>query len=281
MLRDMGFRTRGVDIDDGMLKSAIDKKLDVLKQDGLEFLRSLDDGSVAVLTAFHVLEHLSFERVLEFFIESRRVLRPGGLLVAETPNPENLHVATTNFYLDHTHVRPIPILQMANLARYTGYERYSIVRLQEQKDLYAKDEITFKDLFYGVSKDYALIAQQDGDEALAQALDHPMRYETGISLDELIKRLDRRLDVMSRKAAAHDALLERLRSVWTGVDETDAPAEAVREEADGAPVAALDGASGPEAAADVQADDPAAAQAPDAEAGEPAAARSGSSTEEA
>lgn len=213
MLRELGFRTKGVDIDEGMLKSAVEKDLDVELVDGLSFLRSLEDQSVSVLTAFHVLEHLQFDRILEFFLESRRVLVPGGLLIAETPNPENLHVATTNFYLDHTHVRPIPILQMASLARYAGYDKYSIVRLQEQKHLYDKEEISFKDLFYGVSKDYALIAQKDGHEALAQALDHPMRYETGISLDELIKRLDRRLDDLSRKAQEHDALLKAVAAV--------------------------------------------------------------------
>lgn len=200
MLRTSGFRTQGVDIDNGMLASAQQKGLNVQLGDGSEYLRKIPDQSVSVLSAFHVLEHLTFDKIVEFFQESRRVLIPGGLLIAETPNPENLHVVTSNFYLDLTHIRPIPILQMISLARYFGHTKYSVIRLQEQKDLYHKEDVTFRDLFYGVSKDYSLIAQNPGgSEALIAAIDHPLRYETGISIDEMIKRLDNRINALTQK----------------------------------------------------------------------------------
>lgn len=200
MLRELGFKVAGVDIDQGMLNSAQQKGLDVQMGDGSHFLKQIPDQSVAVLSAFHVLEHLPFDKIIEFFQQSKRVLIPGGLLIAETPNPENLFVATSNFYLDHTHIRPIPILQMVNLARYFGYQRYSVIRLREQHDLYHKEEVTFRDLFYGVSKDYGLIAQNPGGaEGLVEAIDSPLRYETGISIDELIKRLDSRMEVLAIK----------------------------------------------------------------------------------
>lgn len=200
MLRELGFRTKGVDVDQGMLNSAQQKGLDVQLGDGSDFLKQIPDQSVAVLSAFHVLEHLPFDKIIEFFQQSKRVLIPGGVLIAETPNPENLFVATSNFYLDYTHVRPIPILQMVSLARYFDYTKYSVIRLQEQKDLYHKEDVTFSDLFYGVSKDYGLIAQKPGGaEGLAAAIDHPLRYETGISIDELIKRLDNRMEVLAQK----------------------------------------------------------------------------------
>lgn len=200
MLREIGFQTQGVDVDQGMLKSAQQKGLDVRLGDGSDYLRQLPDQSVSVLTAFHVLEHLPFDKIVDFFLQSKRILVPGGLLIAETPNPENLHVATSNFYLDPTHIRPIPILQMVSLARYFGYLKYSIIRLQEQKDLYHKEEVTFRDLFYGVSKDYSLIAQNcGGAEGLINAIDPVLRYETGIGIDEIIKRLDNRMESLSRK----------------------------------------------------------------------------------
>lgn len=200
MLRALGFRVKGVDLDKGMLKAALRKGLDVAQGDGLAFLQAIADESVSVLTAFHVLEHLSFEKILDFFAQSQRVLMPGGLLIVETPNPENIHVATSNFYLDPTHVRPIPILQMIALARYFHYDRYSVVRLQEDKSLYDKEDVTFRDLIFGVSKDYGLIAQKPGgSEGLVEALKHPLQYETGIGLDEMIKRLDQRLEKLSNK----------------------------------------------------------------------------------
>jgi len=43
-----------------------------------------------VVTAFHLIEHIPFEAMLELFEEVRRVLRPGGLVMLETPSPENL-----------------------------------------------------------------------------------------------------------------------------------------------------------------------------------------------
>lgn len=198
MLSEEGFRTQGVDFDQGMLSSAQRKGLDVQLGDGNDYLRQIPDKSVSVLTAFHVLEHLSFDGIIEFFEQSRRVLIPGGLLIAETPNPENLHVVTSNFYLDPTHIRLIPILQMKSLAQYFGYSRIALIRLQEQKDLYEKEAVTFRDLFYGVSKDYSLIAQNPGgSDELAHALDRPLQYETGISIDEMIKRLDHRIEALS------------------------------------------------------------------------------------
>ena len=189
-----------------MLHSAIEKKLDVHIGNGNSFLRQVQEGSVSLLTAFHVLEHLHFEEILDFFEQSRRVLAPGGVMILETPNPENLHVITSNFYLDPTHIRPIPILLMISLAKYFGYTNYSVIRLQEQKDLYKKEKITFHDLFYGVSKDYGLIAQSPGGEHdLVSALDHPLQYETGIGIDEMIKRLDERMDTMEQKIEKNSA----------------------------------------------------------------------------
>jgi len=200
MLRELGFQVKGVDVDQGMLKLAQQKELDVELGDASEFLKKIPSQSVAVVSAFHVLEHLKFDKIVEFFRESRRVLIPGGILIAETPNPENLFVITSNFYLDHTHIRPIPILQMINLARYFGYEKYSIIRLQEEKDLYHKEDVTFRDLFYGVSKDYGIIAQNPGGvEGLIEAVDHPLRYETGIGIEDVIKRLDNRMENLAKK----------------------------------------------------------------------------------
>lgn len=210
MLRDFGFRVKGVDLDQGMLKLAQQKGLDVERGDGSAYLQTIPDKSVSVLTAFHVLEHLPFEKILDFFLQSKRVLIPGGVLIVETPNPENLHVVTSNFFLDPTHIRPIPILQMVSLARYCCYEKYSVIRTKEHKDLYNKDDVTFRDLFYGVSKDYGLVAQKPGGpEGLIEAIDHPLRYETGISIDEMIKRLDLRLETLSNKVLKLEAFPEQ------------------------------------------------------------------------
>jgi O-antigen chain-terminating methyltransferase len=56
---------------------------------------------------FQVLEHLDTATLLHLLEESARVLRPGGVFIAETPNALNLQVAASNFWIDPTHVRPL------------------------------------------------------------------------------------------------------------------------------------------------------------------------------
>jgi O-antigen chain-terminating methyltransferase len=45
------------------------------------------------VTAFHLVEHLPLATLVRFLDEALRVLRTGGLLIIETPNPKNLIAA--------------------------------------------------------------------------------------------------------------------------------------------------------------------------------------------
>ena len=96
----------GVDLDDGMLAYCRAINLNVQTQDVISALADPKHESVAVITAFHLVEHISFDALCRLISESLRVLKPGGLLIMETPNPENIQVGTSNFYLDQTHTRP-------------------------------------------------------------------------------------------------------------------------------------------------------------------------------
>jgi len=60
-----------------------------------------------MITMFQVVEHLPFPVLVDVLRECARVLRPGGVLVAETPNSTNLQVAASTFWLDPTHQRPL------------------------------------------------------------------------------------------------------------------------------------------------------------------------------
>jgi len=57
------------------------------------------------------------------------VLRPGGLLVLETPNPANLQVGACNFYLDPTHRNPLPSPLSAALLELRGFSQVSVMEL--------------------------------------------------------------------------------------------------------------------------------------------------------
>ena len=54
--------------------------------------------------------------------EINRVLTHGGVTIFETPNPDNFHVATSAFYKDPTHNKPIPKELTGHLLQYHGFE---------------------------------------------------------------------------------------------------------------------------------------------------------------
>ena len=107
LLKEAGLRAEGVESNPAMFERARSLGLDLVQSDALTHLRSLPDDSVNAVTAFHFVEHLTFVALVELIDETLRVLRPGGLLIVETPNPKNLVVGACNFHSDPTHHKPL------------------------------------------------------------------------------------------------------------------------------------------------------------------------------
>jgi SAM-dependent methyltransferase len=72
-----------------------------------------------------VIEHV--EEPLALVREARRVLRPGGVLIAHTPTPYSQMYPVGNFWDDYTHVRPFSRLGLKRLMADAGME---IVRIE-------------------------------------------------------------------------------------------------------------------------------------------------------
>lgn len=204
LMQELGMSPFGVDLDAGMLQGCHELNLPAEQGDAVAYLQTLADNSQAVVSAFHVVEHISFEQLQTVVAESLRVLRPGGLLIMETPNPENIVVATRNFYLDPTHLRPIPSLLLSFLPEHQGFARVHTLRLQESPALQQRSDISLMDVLGGVSPDYAVVAQK------AAALDVMERFDTvfgaryGIDLNDLAGRYD---GTLQRRMAALDQRL--------------------------------------------------------------------------
>jgi SAM-dependent methyltransferase len=126
LLQEHGLHVRGIDINALFLQQCRDRGLAVAAADALGHLRGLPPTSLGAVTAFHVVEHLPFPALLEFFDQTVRVLKPGGLALFETPNPENILVGACTFWADPTHQRPLfgPTLQF--LAGQRGLDRVEI-----------------------------------------------------------------------------------------------------------------------------------------------------------
>lgn len=214
LLRNVGVPARGADLDEGMLAACRERGLDVQQQDAVAFLRGLPDASQIAVSGFHIAEHLPFEVLQELAREALRVLLPGGLLVLETPNPENLQVGTTNFYLDPTHERPLPALLLQFLAEHTGFARAKVIRLQEPPELHGRERLTLLDVLAGASPDYALVAQKSGAPAATEVLNPLFARDFGLRLDELAYRYDRKLkeDIHLASVNAADALAQAERA---------------------------------------------------------------------
>ncbi|MGB4672518.1 MAG: methyltransferase domain-containing protein [Azovibrio sp.] len=210
LLQEHGFSPLGVDMDEGMLSACRERNLQVHAGDAIEFIRNLPDRSQGVVSGFHIAEHLPFAALQELVREALRVLQPGGLLILETPNPENLVVGTSSFYLDPTHVRPLPTQLLAFLPEQTGFARVKILRQQEAEGLRASDAPSLYDVLTGVSPDYAVIAQKEGDAGLMVALDPLFEQHHGLSLEDLAGRFQGSLETRFEALHAHATQAEAI-----------------------------------------------------------------------
>lgn len=193
LLKEWGVDVKGVDIDEEMLAACLEQELNVEVKDAISALKELPDSTLDIISGFHIAEHLQFSELQSLVQNALRVLKPAGLLILETPNPENIIVGTRNFYLDPTHQRPIPSLLLSFLPEYYGFARIKTVRLQEPKTLRQKKSLSLNDVFNGVSPDYAVIAQKAADQEKFRILDNAFEAEYGLSLDVLTARYDSQL----------------------------------------------------------------------------------------
>ncbi len=193
LLEENNIYSLGIDMDKGMLEACHNLSLNVKLGEGIEYLKQQDSDSAIVISSFHLIEHISFEDLQTLVSEALRVLKPGGILILETPNPENIKVATESFYLDPTHIKPIPSSLLSFLAEYYGFARVKVLRLQENKDIINSKNISLMHVIEGVSPDYAVIAQKKASTEIMLSFDNVFSREFGLSLVELTKRFDERL----------------------------------------------------------------------------------------
>lgn len=120
-LSSSGINAEGVDPDAGMVAEARGNGRTVHLGDGIEYLRGLPEHSLGAIISVHVVEHLPLPVLVELLELAASRLRPGGVFVAETPNPMSLIVLGNSYILDPTHVWPLHPSLMTFLAERAGF----------------------------------------------------------------------------------------------------------------------------------------------------------------
>ena len=133
----------------------------VVEADASEYLWGLADSSLNCVTAFHLVEHLPFDDLIGLLGEVFRVLRPGGLAILETPNPENLIVGSCNFYTDPTHRNPIPNQTLKFFLESRGFTTVKVLKLRpwDEAKIEGDGELIRRfNEFFCSAPDYGVIA---------------------------------------------------------------------------------------------------------------------------
>ena len=152
-----GFEATGIDTNPRFVEQCQAQNLQAVCADAFAYLQSIPDHTVSLVSAFHLIEHLSHAQIGLLFSEALRVLLPEGLLLLETPSIDNLLVASKSFYCDPTHITPVHpeglcfSLKQAGFAWATANYINGGVEAQS-----SHDQITR--IFNGVAQDVCILA---------------------------------------------------------------------------------------------------------------------------
>ena len=162
LMRDAGVPARGIDLSEESVAACRAKGLDAEAADLFPYLAGLPEGSLDGIFCSQVVEHLPPERLPEMVRLCASRLARAGVIVFETPNPECLAIFATHFYLDPTHVRPVPAPLLAFYLEENGIGVVRAPRLApavESMPSLASLPADFREAFFG-GLDYALIGRK-------------------------------------------------------------------------------------------------------------------------
>jgi O-antigen chain-terminating methyltransferase len=158
-------KAEGVDSNSAMIEQCRERKLRVTERDAVSYLRQLKKASLSLVTAFHLIEHLPFSDLMKLIAETHRVIKKGGLVILETPNPRNILVGASDFYRDLTHRNPVHPDTLAFALESVGFLPPACYFLEDsahRRTAVPCQNFQFDDLkdYITVPRDYAVIARK-------------------------------------------------------------------------------------------------------------------------
>jgi glycosyltransferase involved in cell wall biosynthesis/SAM-dependent methyltransferase len=153
VLQEHQITARGVDLNAGMVALSREKGHEVELADALDYLRTLDDGSVPAIFAAQFIEHLPADSVVDLLKLAAAKLSPRGTAIFETVNPHS-PAALKSFWVDPTHHHPLFPEVLLALGRFAGFARGRVE--------FPGGSGNFSDDIYS-SPDYALVLEAAPD----------------------------------------------------------------------------------------------------------------------
>jgi SAM-dependent methyltransferase len=158
LLRENDIQALGLDLNQIMVAQCRELGLEVLAADVITHLKSLPSNTLGAVTGFHLIEHLPQKILIALLDESLRVLKPGGIVIFETPNPENILVGAHYFYTDPSHLNPLVPATTQFILEQRGFIRVEIRRLHKYSDYFpVTDADEFKTTHMYNEMDFAVI----------------------------------------------------------------------------------------------------------------------------
>lgn len=145
LCRDEGIDARGFDTNERSVADLEARGLEAKVAGVPECFAGFAAGSVGAVLAAHVVEHLDAATLFSLFAEAKRVLKPGGLLMIETPNAESLVMTGRDFWRDPTHVAPRHAGALVLIAREFGFaveEVAAVHPVADSERLPVPDDVT-------------------------------------------------------------------------------------------------------------------------------------------
>jgi len=121
LLEAEGIPVWGVDVDPDMADYCRELGLPMTRADGVDYLADLEDDSLGGVFLARVVEHLPPEDAARLFQHCWAKLRPGGVFVVETINPD-CPAALAAFHENPTRLRPVPAELLRFLFETHGFE---------------------------------------------------------------------------------------------------------------------------------------------------------------
>tara|TARA_B100000579_G_scaffold421380_1_gene422113 strand:+ start:458 stop:1693 length:1236 start_codon:yes stop_codon:yes gene_type:complete len=157
-----GFKSIGIELDSKMVIDCRNMNLNIKEGDALSLLDGFCEDSFSIVSAFHVIEHMSHENIKELLLKSQRVLKSDGLLILETPSIDSLLVATKSFHLDPTHINAIHPDLLDFMVKRAGFNKSKYYFINGGP-LQKSDHVKLTRVLNGVAQDLVLVASKSNN----------------------------------------------------------------------------------------------------------------------